>query len=64
MSDNVIGIFSRKRKSLKDEDDKDQGHLDLEEIARINAEKADKLEKDRQQRNKRVKREYRLKPKK
>jgi len=61
MSENIIGIFSRKKAKLEDED---ESGLDLEEIAKQNAAKADKLAKERQRHNHRIKREYGLKPKK
>ena len=60
MADNVIDLFSRKKNK---EDDKTEASLDLEEIAKQNAIKAERMAKDRVQHNHRVTREYKLKPK-
>ena len=53
----VINIFSKR----KEEDEaKTDSLLDLEEVKKTNAEKAERLSQERKQHNKRVKNEYKL----
>jgi hypothetical protein len=58
----VISIFS-KRKS-EDEEVKSDNPIDLEEVQKANAAKAERLSQERKQHNKRIKNEYKLSPKK
>lgn len=61
MSNNVTNIFSRVSSK---EEEKEESSLDLEEIAKQNAIKAERIAKDRVKHNRRVTNDYKLKPRK
>jgi hypothetical protein len=59
MSENkIINIFSKRK--AEDDESKSDRSIDLEEVKKINAEKAERLSQERKQHNKRVKNEYKL----
>lgn len=58
----VINIFSKRR--LEDEESKSDKAIDLEEVQKANAAKAERLSQERKQHNRRIKNEYKLLPKK
>lgn len=63
MSENkVISIFSKRKP--EDEEVKSDKTIDLEELQKANAAKAERLSQERKQHNRRVKNEYKLSPKK
>lgn len=58
----VISIFSKRKQD--DEEAKSDKTIDLEEVQKANAAKAERLSQERKQHNRRVKNEYKLSPKK
>lgn len=59
MSENkVINIFSKRK--AEDDESKSDKSIDLEEVKKTNAAKAERLSQERKQHNKRVKNEYKL----
>jgi hypothetical protein len=58
----VISIFSKR--NAEDEENKSDKAIDLEEVQKANAAKAERLSQERKQHNRRVKNEYKLSPKK